>query len=167
MNKVVIFRFGTDRALSGDLLAMTIIVQGQLDRAAGLPFPGGMLNLVETEFSPSECAEIFYKVATEQDDILPVLAFDANSRNGYNFATLGLVEKVVDAFFKGGIDAIDELKASIKDEDEEEQPKTSHSVVENETCELELDELLDILNEVGGFEKLSPAQQQRLEFLTK
>ncbi len=167
MNKVVIFRFGVDSPLSGDVVAMTTITQGSLDKAIGLPFPGGVLSLVETEFSPSECAEIFRNVAAEHNDILPVVAFDANSRNGYNFATLDIIENVVDAFFKGGCDAVDELRGRVADASKGEQPEASHSVVENETCELDLDELLDILNEVGSFEKLSPAQKQRLEFLTK
>jgi hypothetical protein len=167
MNKVVIFRFGVDSPLSGDLFAMTAITQGNLEKAVGMPFPGGVLTLVETEFSPSECAEVFRNVAAEHNDVLPIIAFDANSRNGYNFSTLGAIEKIMDTFFKDGLDGVNTLQGRLPDDEDAAEQDDVHSVEANETCELELDELLDLLNEVGSFENLSPAQKQRLEFLTK
>jgi hypothetical protein len=68
----------------------------------------------------------------------------------------------VDRFIAGGLDAL----RSEADAEPEQEPEQVHSVV-NETCELSLDELLDLLNEVGSFEALSPVQKKRLEELTK
>ena len=167
MNKVVIFRFGTDRGLIGDVRAITTITEGKLGNAAGIPIPGGLITLVETTFSPSECAEVFRQTAAELDDTLPVLCFDANTRNGFNFMGLDLIERAFEEFFKHGISGLKSADDDDADEDgDEPEQQQPHSVV-TETCELSLDELLDLLNEVGSFESLTPAQQQRLYELTK
>jgi len=163
MNRVIIFRFGVDRPISGDLAAVTVLTNGDLGNATGIPFPGGVISLVETEFSPSEIAEVYRVTAIEVDDILPVMVFPADHTCGVYLSDGAVtIQEAIDRFIEGGLDAIRD-KADVEPEPEQE---VSHSVV-TETCEMTLDELLDRLNEVGSFEALTTVQKKRLEELTK
>jgi len=162
MNRLIIFRFGSSNPVPGDLAAMTVITNGDLGNAMGLPFPGGLINLVETDFSPSEIAEIYQVTAAEVEDNLPIMVFKADHTCGVYLLPADVIQSAVDRFIAGGLDAL----RSEADAEPEQEPEQVHSVV-NETCELSLDELLDLLNEVGSFEALTPVQKKRLEELTK
>lgn len=162
MNRVIIFRFGIDKPISGDLAAVTVLTNGDLGNAMGLPFPGGVISLVETEFSPSEIAEVYRVTAIELNDTLPVMVFPADHTCGvYLSDEAAIIQTAIDRFIEGGLDAIRN-----KEDVEEPAQEVSHSVV-TETCELSLDELLDCLNEVGSFEALTTVQQERLKKLTQ
>lgn len=161
MNRVIIFRFGIDTPINADVAAVTVLTNGDLGNAMGLPFPGGVISLVETEFSPSEIAEVYRVTAAELNDVLPVMVFKADHNCGvYLSDAAAIIQTAVDRFIEGGLDA---LRNQDRSEPEQEQ---SHSVV-NETCEMSLDELLDRLNEVGSFEALTTVQQERLKKLTE
>ena len=163
MNRVIIFRFGIDKPISADLAAVTVLTNGDLGNAMGLPFPGGVISLVETEFSPSEIAEVYRVTAIELNDTLPVMVFKADHTCGiYLSEAAEIIQTAIDRFIKGGLDEIRD-KA---DAEEPVQQEVSHSVVD-ETCEMSLDELLDRLNEVGSFEALTTVQQERLKKLTQ
>lgn len=162
MNRVIIFRFGIDKPISGDLAAVTVLTNGDLGNAVGLPFPGGVISLVETEFSPSEIAEVYRVTSIQLNDTLPVMVFTADHTCGvYLSDAAATIQEAIDKFIKGGLDEIRD-KADV----EEPEQEVSHSVVA-ETCELSLDELLDCLNEVGSFEALTTVQQERLKKLTQ
>lgn len=164
MNRVIIFRFGIDKPITADVSAVTVLTNGDLGNAMGLPFPGGVISLVETEFSPSEIAEVYRVTAIQLNDTLPVMVFPADHTCGiYLSEAAEIIQTAIDRFIEGGLDAIRNKEDIDVPEPEQE---VSHSVVD-ETCEMSLDELLDRLNEVGSFEALTTVQQERLKKLTQ
>lgn len=140
--KVIIFRFGSAMPTQKEYAIIDQITGGTC-RATGCGTPFGVISIVETSMKPAEITALFDSVASENDDALPTIAFEADSNVGFNF----------DPFF-------------FENFDECNQEFDQMVGVQSNKCTLSLDELLDLVNS-KGLSGLSESELLRLKELSK
>lgn len=82
--KLIIFRFGSALPTQKEHAIMGLITGGTSE-ATGCSTPFGVLSIVNTSMTPAEVTDLFNRVATETDDALPTIVFEADGQVGFNF----------------------------------------------------------------------------------
>lgn len=143
---VVVLRFGSHNPVRSDLVVGERLVEGRLDRAAGVPFPMGFASVFLTKFTPAEIGKIYQEVAKDLGDTLPVQVFYAEDPNVH----IDLLIPSYDGMIKAA-------KQEWLGDEAEPDPV--------DRVDLTLDQLLDKIHRVG-VDGLSPAEMARLKSLT-
>ena len=143
---VVVLRFGSSTPVRSDMVVGERLVEGRLDRAAGVSFPMGFASVFLTRFTPAEIGKIYQEVAEELGDTLPVQVFYVDDPNVH-----------VDLLTPGYDGMIKAAKQEWLGDGAGPDPV--------EHVDLTLDQLLDKIHRVG-VDGLSPAEMARLKSLT-
>ena len=146
--KIAVFRFGCNAPTKSDVIA--VVQKLNLDIEAGevlgCPMPAGMVSLILTDKTVAEVKQAFEEAATENNDSLPVIVLDEEGLKGTNLTDLGFEDFA--------------RMNQVFDREHGTGPKDGMQ------CTLSLDELLDLVNQVG-VEGLDEAQFTRLNELSK
>ena len=140
--KVIILRFGSAVPLKKEFAIMTTLTEGS-GECVGCSTAIGVISIVNTQFTPTQIAELFRNVAEETDDDLPVIAWYADGDACFNL-TSELFEN-----FRECNEAFDATFGNGKQE-----------------CTMNLDELLDLVNS-KGLQQFTDAELKRLKELSK
>ena len=145
--KIVVFRFGSPTPTMSDGIA--VIDKLGADPTAGeilgCPIPGGMATIIRTDKSVAEVVQAFKEAEVENDDTLPVIVLDESALGGLSLETMGF------EMFVGM------MKAYEREYGQAEEP--------GKQCTMSLDELLDLVNQVG-VDGLNEEQLSRLNELS-
>lgn len=145
--KIVVIRFGSPTPTIGDGLA--IIKKMGMDPSngelMGCPLPFGMASILFTDKSPSEIKQAFLEAEQEINDELPVIVLDEAGMQGANLLSMGF-------------ETFDEMSRTF-----DLEFGTGDRV--GKSCVMSLDELLDLVNQVG-VDGLDEAQLNRLKELS-
>jgi hypothetical protein len=82
--KLIIFRFGSAMPTQKEQVIIGLITGGS-GEAVGCSTPFGVLSIANTSMTPAEVTSLFNRVATETDDALPTIVFEADGKVGFNF----------------------------------------------------------------------------------
>jgi len=146
----IIFRIGAPVPISTEVELLRAIVSGPA--AIGLPVSGfGFISIIETEQSPTEIARLYQEAAVKANDKIPVIVTEVENCAA-NFGDIPGFNAALAAF----MEAVGNEYAAPAPEPE--KPK--------QTCELTVDQLLDLINDRGGVDKLTEEETARLKELT-
>ena len=149
MKEILILRFGKNHPLPKEIPLIHAICGPELESAQGMPLGDvGTLSIVRTTWSPKEIADAFRELAEKTDDQLPVIVVELE-QGGHHLAD-----------FKGFEQALKELRGQAV------KPPTKTKAPAIQRCELDLDELLDIVS-AKGMRGLNKQQRDRLKELSK
>lgn len=140
--KLIIFRFGSTLPTQKEHAIMSLITGGTSE-ATGCSTPFGVLSIVNTSMTPAEVTSLFNRVATETNDALPTIVFEADGPVGFNFHP---------EFF--------EHFAEVNQSFDE-----SFGTPTNK-CTLSLDELLDLVKS-KGLDNFTEVELKRLKELSR
>jgi len=140
--KLIIFRFGSAMPTQKEQVIMGQITGGS-GEAVGCSTPFGVLSIVNTSMAPAEVTGLFNRVATETDDALPTIVFEADGPVGFNFHP---------EFF--------EHFAQVNQAFDEEFGTVTYR------CTLSLDELLDLVKS-KGLDNFTEVELKRLKELSR
>jgi len=144
--KIVVFRFGSLVPTKSDVLAM----MDKLDmhptdgELLGCPIPNGVASLLYTDKSVAQVKQAFDEAAAENEDNLPIIILDE----------AGLAGTTLNAM---GFEVFDEMNRVFDLE--------FNTATISKSCTLSLDELLDLVGQVG-VGGLADAEFARLKELT-
>lgn len=145
--KIAVFRFGSMVPTKADVMAVVEKLNLNIEEGEvlGCPMPGGMVSLIHTDKSIAEVKQAFKEAADDCDDTLPVIVLDEIGLRGVDLTSMGFenfanMNKVFDKEYGTGA-------TSGKD------------------CTMSLDELLDLVNQVG-VNGLNEEQLTRLKELS-
>lgn len=158
MKTLVIIRFGTPKLLQHERPIFDTIGAETKVGVIGSFGQIGYIGLFKTGFSPEEVTHMFARVEEEHGDELPVIV-TALSDMSSNMQTFGF-DQLLAAYLEAEEQAI-QMGFGGKQAEADPEPEP---IVK---CTLSLDELLDKVSAVGGFNNLSPVEQARLQELSK
>jgi hypothetical protein len=150
MRKLAVFRFGAAELLSGDANAMVPFVIDNDWPLLGTSVGVGFVSFIYSDAGPSQIAEAYRRVEQEMDDTLPIIVIDLESDAN---CTL-FPESEMANYFKC-LREFEEAIATV-----ETKGRTTF------TIQMTLDDLLDLANERGGVDKLSPDELTLLQKLS-
>ena len=145
--KIAVFRFGSLRPTQADWIAVAVKLGLDLEagEVLGCPMPGGMVSLIHTDKTVAEVKQAFVEAAEEIEDTLPIIVLDEAGLEGTHLVDMGFED-----FAKmNGVFDLEHGKAE-----------------EGKSCTMSLDELLDLVNQVG-VAGLDAAQIKRLHELSQ
>ena len=140
--KLIILRFGSAMPTQKEQVIMGLITGGS-GEAVGCSTPFGVLSIANTSMTPAEVTSLFNRVATETDDALPTIVFEADGQVGFNFHP---------EFF--------EHFAQLNQAFDEDFGTVTYR------CTLSLDELLDLVKS-KGLDNFTEVELKRLKELSK
>lgn len=143
--KIVVFRFGSHTPTKSDAIAVIEKLGADVEAGEllGCPMPGGMATIIHTDKSVADVVQAFKEAEIENEDTLPIIVLDEGSLEGLSLETMGFEA------FAGMMKAYDK----------------EYGKPDGLRCTLSLDELLDIVNQVG-INGLDQAQLTRLKELS-
>ena len=150
MKKLAVFRFGAAELLSGDAAALVPFVMKNDWPLLGTSVGVGFVSFIYSDAGPSDIAKAYRKVEESMDDVLPIIVIDLESDAN---CTL-FPEKEMANYFK----CLREFEEAIAPL--ETKGRTTFKI------EMTLDELLDLANERGGVDKLTPDEMTLLQRLS-
>ena len=152
MKKLAVFRIGSAKMLSGDAQALVPFVMKNDWPLLGTTIGFGFVSFIYSEAGPSDIVKAYRKVEEDMDDTLPIIVVDIESED----AAIYFPEKELANYFE------------CLREFEEECAKLETPTGERTTFKIEmtLDELLDLANERGGIDKLTPDEMTLLQKLS-
>lgn len=152
--KMVIIRFGSARTLAKEVMLMKTITDDLSSPAIGFPLAGiGIVSLVYTDSSKEEILACYRKLEEMTSDQLPVMVVELRDV-ALHLNHLCNLDK-----------AMSQFEESCAEYDRGNGPGPEERPVVS--CELGLDELLELVSQRGSFAALSPNEQQRLVELSK
>lgn len=152
MKKLAVFRIGSAKMLSGDAQALVPLVMKQDWPLLGTTVGFGFVSFIYSEAGPAEVKESYRMVEELTDDILPIIVVDLESED----AAIYFPEKELAVYFEC-LRQFNEECAKL------ETPTKERTVFK---IEMTLDDLLDLANERGGIDKLSPDELTLLQKLS-
>ena len=149
MKTVIFIRFGTPEVLPKEVTLLNEICGKAKAGIAGSFAKIGIIGAVHTSLSPHEIAAKYEEMADATGDRMPIIVAYPEDL-GLNFKDVGF-----DGFMK-------EFYKKCAETGIEEQPKEEPI----QTCNLSLDELLDLVS-IKGLKNLTPEESVRLQELSK
>jgi hypothetical protein len=150
MRKLAVFRFGAAELLSGDAAALVPFVMKNDWPLLGTSVGVGFVSFIYSDAGPSDIAKAYRNVEESMDDVLPIIVIDLESDAN---CTL-FPESEMANYFKC-LREFEEAIAPI-----ETKGRTTFKI------QMTLDELLDLANERGGIDKLTPDELTLLQKLS-
>ena len=152
MKKLAVFRLGSAQMLSGDAMALVPLVIDKEWPLLGTSCGFGFVSFIYSEAGPSEIKQAYQKVEEINDDTLPLIIVDLDSEDSLIY----LPESELPTYHECLNQFLDECKKL-------ETPTQARTTF---TVQMTLDELLDLANERGGIDKLSPEEMTLLQKLS-
>jgi|LakMenE18May11ns_1017448.scaffolds.fasta_scaffold9752758_2 hypothetical protein len=152
MKKLAVFRIGANQLLSGDATALVPFVMNNDWPLLGTGVGFGFVSFIYSEAGPSQIKEAYRKVEEDMDDVLPIIVVDLESED----AALHFPESDLPQFFE----CLREFNEACAKAETQPKERTTFKI------EMTLDELLDLANERGGIDKLSPDEMTLLQKLS-
>lgn len=153
MKKLAVFRIGSAKMLSGDAQALVPFAIKADFPLLGTSCGFGFVSFIYSEAGPLDVKQAYRRVEKETDDILPIIVVDLDSED----AIIYLPESELPTYHE----CLAEFLAACKKLETPTQARTTF------TIQMTLDELLDLANERGGIDKLSPEELTLLQKLSR
>jgi len=146
--KIAVIRFGSVAPTKSDVIAVVekLELNIELGEVLGCPIPGGMATLIFTDKTIAEVKQAFDEAAVDNSDELPIIVLDEEGLKGTTLNSMGFED------FKRMSDFFDR--------------EFGTGSPEGKNCTMSLDELLDLVNQVG-VHGLDEAQFARLKELSQ
>jgi hypothetical protein len=150
LKKIAVFRLGQSELLSADAMVITPLVLENNYPIVGTAISTGFISFVLTDKTPSQITRAYSIVSQASDDCFPVIAWELEGEEAsFNFKEVD-VPQIAEALAEFERDYATFLETQSK--------VTRH--------DLTLDDLLDIVNERGGVEKLTTEEKRLLDKLS-
>ena len=148
---LLIIRFGKPSPLPHEVrMTITKLVEGEdIKAAVGGPFGQiGLMSIIRTKLSPKEVVDAYLELDRETGDTLPVTVLDLDEGT-FSLEYVGGFKEMCECYRQN----LAEIGVTV--------PTAPTKI------DMSLDELLDLVKELGGVDKLSQPHIQRLHELSK
>jgi transcriptional/translational regulatory protein YebC/TACO1 len=152
MRKLAVFRLGFAQMLSGDATALVPFVLNNDFPLIGTSVGFGFVSFIYSEAGPLEIKQAYQKVEESMDDTLPLIIVDLELED----AVVYLPESDLPNYYK----CLREFEEEVAKLEAPAQTRTTFKI------QMTLDELLDLANERGGIDKLTPDELTLLQKLS-
>ena len=150
MKKLAVFRIGSAELLTADAAALVPFVEEGRFPLMGTSVGFGYVSLIFSHAGPSEITQAYQEVEKRLDDTLPLIVVDLESRD----ASIWIPSDCLLNWH--------ELHRQFLAECAELETGAAGPT----QIELTLDQLLDLANERGGVDRLTPAELELLQKLS-
>ena len=152
MKKLAVIRLGSAKMLNGDAMALVPFAANDDFPLLGTSVGFGFVSFIYSEAGPLDVKQAYQKVEEMTDDTLPIIVIDLESED----ALIYLPESELPNYHE----CLNQFLAECRKLETPNQTRTGF------TIPMTLDELLDLANERGGIDKLTPEELTLLQKLS-